>query len=228
MTQPQRPGIRLGTHTIEPGCPRCVEVQSPVYTTIVGTNADLIHEVVRLYPLAGLAVADVTYGKGVFWHKVATTTFDFHPSDLMTGVDFRALPYGDATMDVVVLDPPYMHDAGCPQCNYNASTTRGMGHDAIVQLYAEGMGEARRVLRPGGQLWVKCQDEIVSGHQRRTSYELYTYALMLGFIDQDRFTLIRRSATVQVKRQHHARKNESCLWVFVKPNDAPRRRGAPS
>jgi hypothetical protein len=41
-----------------------------------------------------------------------------------------------------------------------------MGHDAIVALYKEGMTEAKRVLKDGGLLFVKCQDEIVGSSSK--------------------------------------------------------------
>jgi hypothetical protein len=98
-----------------------IESAAPVYTAIVGrTNAELIAEVARLYLRPGMRVADVTYGRGVFWRKVDTSVLDFHATDLSDGVDFRNLPYADDSLDLVVLDPPYMHDPGRPQTSsYN-------------------------------------------------------------------------------------------------------------
>lgn len=190
---------------------------APVYTAHRGDNSALIAEVARLYLQPGMVVADVTYGRGVFWKQVDLSGIDFHPSDLADGVDFRALPYADRSLDLVVLDPPYAHDPGRMQVNHqyrNAETTRGMDHRAIVQLYADGMAEAARVLKPRGMLWVKCQDEIECGRQRWTHLELYERALALGYQAQDLFVLVRASATLQVKRQLHARKNHSYLWIL--------------
>jgi hypothetical protein len=82
------------------------------------------------------------------------------------------------------------------------------------------MLEAYRVLRVGGQLWVKCQDEVVSGQQRWTHIELLDQAETLGFTALDLFLYIRPAATLQVKRQLHARKNHSYLWIFRKGRGA--------
>jgi hypothetical protein len=191
--------------------------QEPIYTAIVGrTNADLISEVARLYLEPGARVADVTYGKGTFWRKVATDELVFHASDLADGIDFRQLPYADESMDVVVLDPPYMHDPGRPQASsYNHVTNRGRDQDAIMDLYAGGMAEAHRVLAPRGLLWVKCQDAIESGKQRWAHIELRERALGLGFQDQDLFVFLG-PATRPQRRQLHAKRNHSYLWVFGK------------
>ena len=103
-----------------------------VLTTHYGTNADLLAAVVRLYPLDGLTVADVTYGKGGFWKKVDTSRFTLLGSDVAPPpapcpaqillfaapvlpprqADFTALPYEGASLDVVVLDPPYLPHPG--------------------------------------------------------------------------------------------------------------------
>jgi len=191
---------------------------APVYSAQLGSNPDLIAEAARLYVKPGMRIADVTYGRGVFWQKVDLSEMQFFASDLaMDGIDFRRLPYGDASLDVLVLDPPYMHNPGHPQVEdryRNAETTPGLSHDDIVQLYRDGMAEARRVLVMGGLLWVKCQDEIESGRQRWAHLEVYEAGLQLGFQAVDLFVLVRSAAALQVKRQLHARKNHSYLWVF--------------
>ncbi|MBL4846978.1 MAG: ParB N-terminal domain-containing protein, partial [Planctomycetes bacterium] len=80
-----------------------------VYTSHLGTNADLIAEVARLYLRPGDRVCDPTYGRGVFWSKVEVGEIDLVASDLLTVPDarhdFRSLPYEDASFDVFVLDP---------------------------------------------------------------------------------------------------------------------------
>jgi hypothetical protein len=51
----------------------------------------------------GSIVADVTWGKGVFWKNVPEGLYDVRATDIATGVDCRALPYTDSSMDCVVL-----------------------------------------------------------------------------------------------------------------------------
>jgi ubiquinone/menaquinone biosynthesis C-methylase UbiE len=79
------------------------------------------------------------------------------------------------------------------------------------------MTEAYRVLKPGGLLWVKCQDEIESGRQRWTHMELQARAVALGFVDRDMALLIQKAAPLQFKRQLHLRKNHSYLLILEKP-----------
>jgi hypothetical protein len=179
-----------------------------------------------MYLSPNARVADVTYGKGVFWKKVQLDEYEFFPSDILTcptaAYDFRNLPYDDATFDCVVLDPPYCHNPGrmIGDANYkNVETTRGMYHKDIMHLYRDGMAEAYRVLRIGGMLWVKCKDEIESSYQRWSHIEIYGNALDLGYFAKDLFVLTQLSKpTIQHKKQQHARKNHSYLFVFKKPN----------
>jgi len=195
-----------------------------IYSSVCGNNDLLINQVVEFYVRAGSKIADVTYGKGVFWRKVNLKDYIFHPSDILTcpktPYDFRALPYKDEAYDVVVFDPPYVHNPGqlIVDANYkNRDTTRGMYHDDILDLYASGMREAWRVLKQGGQLWVKCKDELESSTQRWSHIELFLIALELGFYAKDLFVLTQtHNPIVQFKTQQHSRKNHSYLWVFEK------------
>ena len=56
-------------------------VTHPV-TVVEGNNADLIAEVAKLYATGNPKIADLTYGKGVFWRK--TPELRVFGSDLIT------------------------------------------------------------------------------------------------------------------------------------------------
>jgi 16S rRNA G966 N2-methylase RsmD len=196
--------------------------REPVYTCYQGKNADLIKHVSSLYFSDEMKIADVTWGKGAFWKKTDTSIYDFYPSDLKTGVDFRSLPYEDESFDVLVLDPPYAHNPGkmFVDATYNnAATTSGMYHKDIIELYSKGMIEAYRVLKSKGLLLVKCQDEIESAKQKWSHIEIYNIALKLGYYAKDLFVLHQDTKPyIQHKNQKHARKNHSYLWAFIKSN----------
>ena len=214
-------------------------MKTPVLTARVGTNAELISEVARLYLKKGMLVADVTYGRGAFWNFKIPFDICIHKTDLfplknpmvnprdvmaVAGVekaDFRRLPYPSNSMDVVVLDPPYMHGGGTIKKSiagcYGNNKSGDWSHKKIVELYSGGIVEASRVLKDGGQLWVKCQDEIESGKQKWSHIEILDDAHFAGFKSHDLFVLIQKTRPAQrQQKQHHARKNHSYLWVFVK------------
>jgi hypothetical protein len=202
-------------------------MKDSAFSSMTGDNSDLISMVAKLYLKPGDVVADTTYGKGVFWRKVDTNLFSFHPSDLLTCAnkyDFKDLPYPEGHFDCVVFDPPYCHNPGkmMVDANYrNAETTKGMYHKDIIELYRGGMTEAKRILKnPGGMLWIKCKDEIESSYQRWSHMEIYDMAKEMGFYAKDLFVLTQKvNPHVQHSKQQHSRKNQSYLWVFKLPTE---------
>jgi hypothetical protein len=216
----------------------------------------LIAEVARLYRLDGLVVLDCTYGRGGFWSKVDTSRFTLLGSDLhidptlvaqvplwsqqvpsFVVADFRCLPFAAGSIDVVVFDPPYMHNPGQGldmNTRYrNHQTTQGMYHaDILRELYCRGIQEAWRVLKAGGLLLCKGKDEIESSKQCWSHPEVRQAAERCGFTTQDQFSLVTRATITTLKaehhRQYHARRNSSWLWVFQRQTSTPvPKRGRP-
>jgi len=110
---------------------RGIATNDLVFSAHVGTNDEVFPQVVRLYVPPRAKVADVTYGKGIFWKGIDVKQFEFHPTDLNRGVDSRALPYQAGSLDVVVFDPPYMHTPGGTVHN---------GHQNFVQYHRIACG----------------------------------------------------------------------------------------
>lgn len=201
----------------------------------VGGNADVFPQILALHVPKGAVVADVTWGKGVFWEKVPKGLYTVKATDLATGVDCRALPYADGTLDCVVLDPPYMegllrksveHLAGQGShaafrkhySNGEAVESGPKWHEAVLDLYFRAGREAYRVLREAGVLIVKCQDEVCANVQRLTHVEIIQEYERLGYYTKDLFVVVRTNRPVvsRLKKQVHARKNHSYFLVFVK------------
>lgn len=189
---------------------------NPILTAMAGTNADLIKTVSDMYLKEKMVVADVTYGKGVFWKNVDTSKFTLLATDLQTGTDFGNLPYEDASIDVLVLDPPYMHGGETVKASINnCYKNKNTSHESVIRLYTKGILEAARVLRKKGLLLLKTQDEIESGKQRLSSHELCSISEMLGFSVKDLFVLVQSSTpAMRESYQKTARKNHSYLFVF--------------
>ena len=197
-------------------------------------NADLFPRILDLYVAPGSTIADVTYGKGVFWRKVAQDRYTVHATDLLNGVDCRELPYRDGEIDCVVLDPPYMHSPGGtahtahPQFedhyrnNASGNQTGSKYHEAVIDLYRDAGREAYRVLRHRGVVIVKCQDEVCANRQRFTHVEIIQAYSALGFEAEDLFVVVRNNKPTvsRVVRQVHARKNHSYFLVFWKKGDS--------
>lgn len=195
-----------------------------IYTSVIGGNDVLMSQVAKLYVRKKDVIADLTFGKGVFWNKIDLSKNDFHPSDLVTlkpTRDFKKLAYPDKKFDVVCIDPPYRHHSSenfPMDSNYNNhETTQGLRHSEIMKLYEAGIQESFRVLKDDGHLFVKCQDEVESGLQKRSHIQILKIAEQVGFVDQDLFVLTQiNKPVVQHREQLHARKNHSYMWVFRK------------
>ena len=208
--------------------PDGVATNDLVFSAHVGTNDELFPCVLKLYIAPGSKVADVTYGKGVFWRKIDTSEYDFYPSDLKTGVDCRSLPYENSSFDCIIFDPPYMHTPGgtahCSHQNFeqyyqnNAITSEKKYHEAVLDLYFQAAREASRILKDCGIYIVKCQDEVCANRQRLTHVEIINELSSYGFLVEDIFVLVRnnRPGVSRIKQQRHARKNHSYFLVFRK------------
>ncbi|QUV84192.1 DNA methyltransferase [Chloracidobacterium aggregatum] len=205
-----------------------------VFSAYVGTNDEVFPFVLSLYVEPGSTVADVTYGKGVFWRNVPPDAYKLLATDLQSGVDCRSLPYQDGSIDCVVFDPPYMHTPGgtahVDHQNYegyyknNLTRSEKKYHEAVLDLYFKAAREAWRVLREGGTYVVKCQDEVCANQQRLTHVEIINELQSYGFVVEDLFVVVRngRPGVSRLLKQAHARKNHSYFLVFLKPKGRKR------
>ena len=201
-----------------------------VLSAYVDGNDDVFPKILELYVKPGSVVADVTYGKGVFWRGISSERYDLRATDIRDGVDCRNLPYADGEIDCVVLDPPYMHTPGGTAHrahqsfetyyanNKSGGQTKSKYHEAVLDLYSDAGREAYRVLRERGVFIVKCQDEVCSNRQRFTHVEIMQAFDEMGFVAEDLFVVVRnnRPGVSRAVRQVHARKNHSYFLVFWK------------
>lgn len=216
-------------------------VSSNVTLSAYGSgNADVFPLILDLHVPRGAIVADVTWGKGVFWKNVPKEHYVLHASDIQTGIDCRDLPYEDASHDCVVLDPPYMEglfrrsrsqmagagNYGAFRNNYSDGNATAAGpkyHAAVLDLYFSAGREAYRVLKDNAVLIVKCQDEVSANRQWLTHVEIINEYASMGFYAKDLFVVVRsnRPAVSRMLTQQHARKNHSYFLVFVKKAKRP-------
>ena len=211
-----------------------------VFSAYVRNNEEIFPLILSLYVPIGSEIADVTYGKGVFWKKVNPSDYNLHFTDIKTGVDCRNLPYENCSMDCVVIDPPYMegfyrrnsdHWAGNGTFSsfreaysdgsiYEQKKDTPKYHDAVLDMYYSAGCEAVRVLKSKGIMIVKCQDEVSANKQHLTHVEIINEYTKHGLTIEDLFVMIRnnRPSISTLKKQVHARKNHSYFLVFRKTN----------
>jgi len=196
------------------------------------TNGHLIADVARIgYLRSSDRVLDPTYGLGVWWscwRPDRLTAHDLEPGKAPDGAqDFRDLPYPRASFDAVTFDPPYKLN-GTPD---EATDGRyGVDQPATVPermaLIFDGMTEAARVLTRRGALFVKVQDQVVSGAVYWQTDEVTAHAEALGFGKVDRFDLLGGGRPQPAGRaQQHAYGRPSTLLVFAGRRDRPMGQG---
>jgi hypothetical protein len=213
-----------------------------IHSACQGTNAELFPKILQLHVPEMSIVADVTYGKGVFWRNVPNGLYKLKATDIDMGIDCTNLPYEDDSIDCVVLDPPYMegllrqrneHRAGAGThvsfrdayssngkqiLQEKTSKKQPKWHAAVLDLYERAGHEAYRILKKSGVLIVKCQDEVSANKQWLTHVEIINKYEIMGFYTKDLFILMRNNkpSVSRIKLQKHARKNHSYFLVFIK------------
>lgn len=191
-----------------------------------GTNADMIVACNQLgYIHESDLTLDVTFGQGRWWSK-------WRPGQLVTNdinrytladlhYDFQHLPpeWTD-TFDVVAYDPPYKLNG----TGGSHPSDKGYGVDGTYtsiadkhELIMAGVRQCARVVKPGGVLLIKCQDQVSSGKVRWQTFMIYEYLTPHVHRPCELIDLLHLEgyrAQPEGRRQVHARRNYSTLMVF--------------
>ena len=193
-------------------------------SAICGNNAELMENVSRLWIKDDDVIADVTFGRGVFWRRLAEPA---HCHDLKSdGVNCCNLPHEDSSLDCVVLDPPYRPGHGSKGFGGNGmAKAYQLGKldtiNDVINLYGDAIREAFRVLRAGGRIMVKCQDMSYANRLHLVSLDVLREITETGFEMADQFLLVSKPnlKSGAWKRQERARRSHSILWVGIKTNN---------
>ena len=205
-----------------------------IQSVFVGDDANVVDDLLSTHA-RGPRVLDMTYGHGGFWRNAralehAVTGLDKRagtdaidrerkPANVTTLVagDFTALPFANASFDVVAFDPPFMTHPG----NGSVMVDRYTAYATYEELLASCAGardEARRVLKPRGVAIVKCMDWV----EGRTRWRWLHYDLMRSWTSTSRLRLIDLVVNVRptslrhgdVHRQAHAKRAHTYFLVF--------------
>jgi hypothetical protein len=200
-----------------------------------GDNCLQLKEILKLYSLPKQTIYDVTWGLGAMWKGIDTTIYNLKSSDLVTPMgaghgftvqDFCNLDYDDSSGDILILDPPYMAGKQTHKNLAAAYHNNNDNHNAVLRLYLGGIIEAHRVLKHGGRVFVKCQDELSGGKQHWTHCEVMDILTMTGFDVVDLFVLVNETGRLMAGHAHQtsARKNHSYWIIGAKAYARPTKR----
>jgi hypothetical protein len=126
-------------------------------------------------------------------------------------------------VDVLVFHPPYQPVHGKPNRSFGVGETyrlNGTGHQtisAVLDLYETGLVEAARVVKPGGRVFVKCQDMTYNHRLHLVHLCVLRRMVAAGFDLADMFILVNQTRMPQpTKRQQRAHRAHSYLLIGVR------------
>jgi SAM-dependent methyltransferase len=195
----------------------------------VGRDGGLLAEMLAFYAPRAQRVVDVCCNakriwKGSSWER-RVVGYDIDAAvnpDVVCGWD--ALPDADATVDVLVYDPPHLPVAAAsPMSMQRFAEDFGLGRsvkaDNIGATHGPLLAEAKRVLRPDGLLFAKIKDYI-HNHRYQWNLEFFNAAVRVAGLTPCDLVIKRDPAAGNLRsgrweRAHHAR-NVHCYWVVVR------------
>lgn len=186
------------------------------------SNAELIEACVELgYLKFEDNVLDTTYGRGVFWKNWIPKylwTNDLYTEQASWHEDFRSMGWSNGSFDVVVFDPPYKLNGRSDgsEVDERYGVHKYARWQDRMALIKDGIHECLRVVKPGGYLLLKCQDQVCSGKVRWQTRDFADVAEAHGAELDDHLLMLGHRPQPAGRRQVHARRNYSSLLVFKK------------
>lgn len=199
-----------------------------LYTVETGSSAQVVAKLLRVLFPDARTILDATYSQGKFWgtetaHLRVIGT-DLDPKGAKDArADFRHLPFLSASVDVVVLDPPFLWDEGKKNRSIMGkrfSTYRSEQH--AIETVQGGAREAWRVARLGAI--VKCQDFC---HASKKVWMSQWLREAVPVEPYDAVHLVGRSKVIDPKwtgSQLTAWSNSTSFWAWRKDGPIHKRR----
>ena len=174
-------------------------------------------------------ILDCTYNKGKMWQGLSykPVRMDINPSfEVDVVADFTAMPFVDASFDVIVFDPPFLpiHAASFNssriwelQYGITADDSLRRG-DNVCPMFMPFLSEARRVLKADGIIIAKIGDLVHNHKQQFQGVEFVNCAYRVGLCPCDLLIKVRNSNLNSSKWKHvrHLRKTHSYFFVVRK------------
>jgi len=208
------------------------ETAAPAYVAFpsvwTGEDSELLERMLDFYPRSKpKLILDATVNGGRFWRhsKRAVIGLDIsrvHRPSIVA--DNTAMPFGGASFDVVVYDPPHIPNQGRDkQKDFNTRFGLGLRSPkehgySFAHLYPPFAREAFRVLRPEGILLCKIADYIHNHRYQWAHLDFIQAATAVGFCPCDCIVKVRKGPIIDPKwvTAHHSRRRHVYWLVFRK------------
>ncbi len=190
----------------------------------LGRDAELLDAMLDFYAPEAERVVDVCCNARRMWRgsrwAPRVTYYDRDPACRPHLVaDWARLPDGDATVDVLVYDPPHLPNDGMRSDFVgDFGLASGPKGDNASSLYPPFLREAARVLAPDGVVLAKIKD-YVHNHRRQWCLEDFNACARAAGLTPCDLVIKRRPAGAMVssrwKVRHHV-PNVHCYWVVLR------------
>ena len=192
-----------------------------------GEDSELLEQMLSFYPRKRpRKILDATVNRGRFWRgsKRPVTGMDLDPQyhpDLVA--DNASMPFGDASFDVVVYDPPHIPNQGRDnqkdfqdRFGLKFSSPKEQGY-TFSHTFPPFLREAYRVLREEGVLFCKIADYVHHHRYQWAHIELANAARVAGFTPCDCIIKVRKGPIIDPKWKtaHHSRR-QHCYWLVFR------------
>lgn len=197
------------------------------------SQKEILYNIMMLHNNGEGFDCDITYSSGKFYSdgKEAITVpqpkikMDVEPlfEDVIKIEPLKPLPLEDNSISSIVIDLPFVI---APRNLVSKEGSNVMINrfssfypiDEMFENYYWWIREAYRVLKEDGILVFKCQGTITSARQIMTPEYSWMMATASGFYTLDQFFLIAKNRlhSGKIKKQQHARKFTSTVYVFKK------------
>lgn len=200
---------------------------APLASVWYGEDAELLERLLDFYPRKRpRRILDATLNGGRFWRgsKRAVIGMDIDPRHGPGLVaDNTAMPFRDASLDVIVYDPPHIPNQGKDN-KKDFGTRFGLvlrsskenGY-TFTHTFPPFVREAYRVLREEGVLFCKITDYVHHHRYQWAHIELISAAREAGFTPCDCIVKIRKGPIIDPKWKtaHHTRR-QHCYWIVFR------------
>lgn len=215
------------------------------HDSVAGTDKEALTTLLALHAVPNPRILDCTYNRGRIWRglEIEVHRLDIDPGLHSEGytdtvADFRALPFPDASWDVLVFDPPHITDAGDGIVGEKLwgerFGTRGddLRAENVGHFFRPFLQQAQRVLVPKtGIVLAKIANMVHSGRYQDQARRFKNEAEALGFTHCDEGLCITysRGGLIDPRWEHifHLRGVHS-FWIVLRNGRACMSPHAPS